>query len=71
VLRVEDRLPNAYAEVEVLDDGRPRGATSGSGLGHLGMRERAASMSGDVEIGPRPTGGYRVRVRVPLGTDRG
>ena len=71
VLRVEDRLPNAYAEVEVLDDGRPRGATSGSGLGHLGMRERAASMSGDVEIGPRPTGGYRVRVRVPLGTDGG
>ncbi|HYN66503.1 MAG TPA: sensor histidine kinase [Ornithinibacter sp.] len=70
VLRVEDREPTRYAEVEVLDDGRPRGATSGSGLGHLGMRERAASMRGEVEIGPRPTGGYRVRVRVPLEGDR-
>jgi signal transduction histidine kinase len=70
VLRVEDRTPAPYAEVEVLDDGRPRGATSGSGLGHLGMRERAAGMRGEVEIGPRPTGGYRVRVRVPLEEDR-
>ena len=70
VLRVEDREPSPYAEVEVLDDGRPRGATSGSGLGHLGMRERAAGMRGEVEIGPRPTGGYRVRVRVPLEVDR-
>jgi signal transduction histidine kinase len=70
VLRVEDREPAPYAEVEVVDDGRPRGSTSGSGLGHLGMRERAAGMRGEVEIGPRPTGGYRVRVRVPLGGDR-
>ena len=70
VLRVENRAPAPYAEVEVLDDGRPRGATSGSGLGHLGMRERAAGMRGEVEIGPRPTGGYRVRVRVPLEADR-
>ncbi len=70
VLRVDDRTSSPYAEVEVLDDGRPRGATSGSGLGHLGMRERAAGMRGEVEIGPRPTGGYRVRVRVPLEADR-
>jgi signal transduction histidine kinase len=70
VLRVEDGTASPYAEVEVLDDGRPRGATSGSGLGHLGMRERAAGMRGEVEIGPRPTGGYRVRVRVPLEADR-
>ena len=70
VLRVEDREPTRYAEVEVLDDGRPRGATSGSGLGHLGMRERAAGLQGEVEIGPRTTGGYRVRVRVPLEGDR-
>ena len=54
VLRVEDRTASPYAEVEVLDDGRPRGATSGSGLGHLGMSERAAGMRGEVEIGPAP-----------------
>jgi signal transduction histidine kinase len=59
--------PRPHAEVEVLDDGRPRGRSSGSGLGHLGVRERAASQRGEAEIGPRPTGGYRVRVRIPLG----
>ncbi|KRE42640.1 sensor histidine kinase [Knoellia sp. Soil729] len=68
VLRVVDEAPaGAYAEVEVLDNGRPRHGTSGTGLGQLGMRERAASHKGTVEIGPRTTGGYRVRVRIPLG----
>ena len=51
----------------MIDDGRPRpSAQTGSGLGHLGMRERAALHGGQVEIGPRPLGGYRVRVRYPL-----
>jgi signal transduction histidine kinase len=67
VLRVDEDGPRPHAEVEVLDQGRPRGSSSGSGLGHLGVRERAASQRGEVEIGPRPTGGYRVRVRLPLG----
>ena len=60
--------PRAYAEVEVVDNGRPRHGTSGSGLGQLGIRERAATHDGQVDIGPRVTGGYRVRVRYPLGT---
>ncbi|GGB77790.1 hypothetical protein N798_03475 [Knoellia flava TL1] len=64
---VDDGSGPAYAEVEIVDNGRPRVGTSGSGLGQLGMRERAASHHGTVEIGPRPLGGYRVRVRVPLG----
>ena len=51
----------------MLDNGRPRLGTSGSGLGQLGIRERAASHHGTVDIGPRPLGGYRVRVRIPLG----
>lgn len=54
-----------YAEVEILDDGRPRTGTTGSGLGLLGMRERVRSHGGECEIGPRVTGGYRVRVRLP------
>ncbi|MEO8827799.1 MAG: histidine kinase [Lapillicoccus sp.] len=57
-----------YAEVEVLDSGRPRTGTSGTGLGLLGMRERVASLDGSLEIGPRATGGFRVRVRTPLPT---
>lgn len=64
--RVAVRVGSGRAEVEVTDDGRPRGASGGSGMGHLGIRERAASHHGTVEIGPRPMGGYRVRMRVPV-----
>ena len=67
VVRVERTVDGGWAEVEVTDDGRPRPGTSGSGLGQLGIRERAASHRGTVELGPRPTGGYRVRVRFPWG----
>lgn len=65
VVRVDEVA--SYAEVEVVDNGRPRHGTSGSGLGQLGIRERAATHGGQVDIGPRVTGGYRVRVRYPLG----
>ena len=67
VVRVDESQPGGYAEVEVVDNGRPRHGTSGSGLGQLGIRERAATHEGQVDIGPRVTGGYRVRVRYPLG----
>lgn len=60
------RVERGWAEVEVLDAGSPRPGSSGSGLGHLGMRERVRSMGGIAEIGPRVTGGFRVRVRFPL-----
>ncbi len=66
VVRVDDG-PRPFAEVEVVDNGRPRHGTSGTGLGQLGIRERATSHRGLTEIGPRATGGYRVRVRMPLG----
>ncbi len=61
--RDDDR---AYAETEVLDAGRPRAGTQGSGLGLIGMRERVTVHGGTAEIGPRATGGYRVRVRLPF-----
>ncbi len=70
-LRVSEAEERPFAEIEVLDDGRLRPGSSGSGLGHLGIRERAASHRGEVEIGPRATRGYRVRVRLPLGSPRG
>lgn len=41
------------------------GLTSGSGMGHIGMRERIAMHDGQLEVGPRPDGGYRVRARFP------
>lgn len=39
----------------------------GTGNGIIGMRERATALGGDLEAGPRPGGGFRVRARIPLG----
>lgn len=64
-------VPVRALEVEVIDAGRPRHDSGGSGLGHLGIRERAAAHRGSVEIGPRMSGGYRVRVRLPVGGEDG
>ncbi|HEY6797765.1 MAG TPA: histidine kinase [Kineosporiaceae bacterium] len=60
-------------EVEIVDDGRsPVAQPAGGrrGLGLVGMRERAALHGGDLEVGPRPDGGFRVRVRFPLPAER-
>lgn len=60
----------AAVEIEIIDDGRAlddAGAGTGSGgFGLTGIRERAAMHGGACEIGPRPEGGFRVRVRVPV-----
>jgi signal transduction histidine kinase len=67
--RVDARLRylDEAVELEVVDDGRGSGGTTvGSGLGQVGMRERIDLHGGDLEVGPRPGGGYRVRARVPL-----
>jgi signal transduction histidine kinase len=57
--------------VEVIDDGR--GAVTsvsdgrvGTGHGLIGMRERVQAFGGDLEVGPRPAGGFRVAARLPL-----
>lgn len=68
VLRVGTQGEQDFGEVEILDDGPARAGTSGTGLGLIGMRERVATHGGSSEIGPRRTGGYRVRVRLPLAT---
>ncbi|MFE1646568.1 sensor histidine kinase [Microbacterium sp. P01] len=53
-------------ELEVVNTGRAAVAVR-PGLGQLGMRERAVASGGTIEIGPRPRGGFRVRLAVPLG----
>jgi signal transduction histidine kinase len=58
--------------VVVEDDGRGSTAGSiGSGSGIVGMRERAESVGGSVEAGPREGGGFRVRARLPYTGRRG
>jgi signal transduction histidine kinase len=55
--------------VQVDDDGRgpaPHRAAAGSGKGIVGMRERVAALGGDLQAGPRPGGGFRVRAHLPV-----
>jgi signal transduction histidine kinase len=59
--------------IEVTDDGRgPAPATTarraGTGHGLVGFRERTALFGGELEVGPRPGGGFRVAVRLPFKT---
>ncbi|MGW6226563.1 sensor histidine kinase, partial [Cellulosimicrobium cellulans] len=63
----------ATLDLEVEDDGR--GASTSAvarqdsrpgGYGVLGMRERAALFGGSVQVGPRPGGGFRVHLRIPV-----
>ncbi|WP_426308762.1 sensor histidine kinase [Cellulosimicrobium sp. E-16] len=70
--RVEVRRRADVVEVEVRDAGGARpGAGGGTGRGILGMRERAALLGGSVEAGPRPDGGWTVRVVLPWVEDDG
>jgi signal transduction histidine kinase len=55
--------------VQVEDDGRGAAAGAspeGSGKGIVGMRERVAALGGELQAGPRPEGGFRVRAVLPL-----
>ena len=54
-------------ELEVTDDGTGVAGTSGGGNGIPGMRERAVALGGELLAGRRPTGGFRVWARLPLG----
>ena len=55
--------------VVVADDGRGVGLDAdpdGTGHGLPGMRERVTVYGGDLDAGPHPGGGFRVRARLPL-----
>jgi signal transduction histidine kinase len=58
--------------IEVADDGQDveaptNGQRPETGHGIAGMRERAAAVGGELEAGPRPMRGFRVRASLPYG----
>ena len=55
--------------VEVVDDGRSiDGLAAGARTGHglIGMRERVQLFGGELEAGPRPEGGFKVRAQFSI-----
>ncbi|MGH3357557.1 MAG: sensor histidine kinase [Nocardioidaceae bacterium] len=61
-------------EIEIIDNGSPVSRSAGSdgregGWGLKGIQERATLHGGETEIGPRPAGGFRVRMRLPVAGD--
>jgi signal transduction histidine kinase len=58
-------------EITVSDDGRGASAglagtePPGAGRGTTGMRERIATLGGQLTVGPKPGGGFRVHAIVP------
>jgi len=59
--------------VSITDDGvgAHRSQNGNGGHGMTGMRERAASVGGRIEVGDRPEGGYRVVATLPTAADLG
>ena len=68
------RCTGEWLEIECVDDGRgqpaerPLSEKLAGGRGLLGMRERVLLFGGDLQVGPRPEGGFRVFARLPLET---
>ena len=62
MIKVDD--DGAAAEV-CPPGGRAGAAAAGSGNGLIGMAERARSLGGTLDAGPRPGGGFRVLARLP------
>jgi signal transduction histidine kinase len=68
--RVVVRYGDHDVELEIADTGVGVGPADGAGHGLVGMRERVSLYGGKIEAGPRDGGGFAVRARLPLDSER-
>ena len=61
------RYSDGNLEVTISDDGSGDGGGESGGHGLVGMRERVSVYGGELEVGPRPEGGFALRARLPIG----
>lgn len=61
-----ERLPMRLVLTVTNTPSPSAGTTRGTGLGVIGMSERAASVGGTLTAAPTPDGGFRVRADLPL-----
>ncbi len=66
---VRIRTDEQAVTVEIEDNGVGGTRLPGSGHGIAGMRERAQSLGGTLDAGPREDGGYSVIARLPASED--
>lgn len=64
--RVVVRYRESDVELEIADSGVGVAVTNGAGHGLAGIRERVAVYGGELEVGPRPEGGFHLRARLPV-----
>ncbi|TQJ88032.1 sensor histidine kinase [Streptomyces sp. SLBN-31] len=67
-VRVELNEADGALRLTVTDDGTGPTPGTAPGFGLVGMRERARSVGGTLDAGPREAGGFEVRAVLPLTT---